>query len=241
MRKKVKWPKAVFTDSKNTLFDWDSVWIKACSNILKKYDSKINPEQFWRQWSSFMSGENLKVAFGKYRKFTESLKISLVYTLKYFDVPGSGEDVKFMTDTWDEVEPFPDTEPGLRKIQEMTYVLIYSNVETEYLAMMVNKMKGYRPDFVGDMDMSKSCKPSPRAYRWVLETAGRQFNINLDFQDVLYVAGPQWDVQGAMACGMKGCWIHRPTRFSPVIEGESYDYEVKDFYEVSKIIESGSL
>ena len=186
-----------------------------------------------------MSGENLKVAFGKYRKFTESLKISLSYNFKFFDIPGSPDDVKIMTDAWDDVQPFPDTQPGLTKIQETTPVLIYSNVETEYLAMMVNKMKGFEPAFVGDMDMSVCCKPSPRAYRWVLETAGRQLNVKLDFPDVLYVAGPQWDVQGAMACGMKGCWIHRPTRFSSVIEGVNYDYEVKDFHEVAKIIEAG--
>jgi FMN phosphatase YigB (HAD superfamily) len=100
-------------------------------------------------------------------------------------------------------------------------------------------MTGFRPEFVGDMDMSGCCKPSPRAYRWVLETAGRQLNIKLDFPDVLYVAGPQWDTQGAMACGMKGCWIHRPYRFTPEVEGEKYDYQVKDFYEVAKIVESG--
>ena len=57
--------------------------------------------------------------------------------------------------------------------------------------------------------------------------------MKLDFSDVLYVAGPQWDVQGAMACGMKGCWIHRPTACSPTIEGEKYDYEVDNFQQVA--------
>lgn len=231
-----KWPKAVFTDSKNTLFAWDSVWVKACANILNKYGSNVNPEEFREQWSKFMSGENLKVAFGKYRKFTESLEISLDYTLRYYGIKGEPGDVKFMTDLWNEVQPFPDVLPGLTKIQEYTKVFIYSNVETEYLTMMVNKLTGFQPDFIGDMDISLCCKPSPRAYKWVLETAGRKLGLDIGFSDVLYVAGPQWDVQGAMACGMKGAWIHRPYRFTPEVQGVKYDYEVKDFHEVVEIV-----
>lgn len=238
MSGKEKWPKAVFTDSKNTLFAWDVVWVEACSKILEKYGSGIEPEVFRAQWSMFMSGENLRVAFGKYQKFSESLRVSLDHTFRYFGIKGDPADAKFMTDRWIEVQPFPDTQPGLSKIQQFAKVLIYSNVETEYLAMMVNKMTGFRPDFVGDMDMSLCCKPSPKAYRWVLETAGKRLNMKLDFSDVLYVAGPQWDVQGAMACGMKGCWIHRPYRFSPEVQGQKYDYEVKDFHEVARIVET---
>jgi 2-haloacid dehalogenase len=232
MKGKRKWPKAIFYDSKNTLFAWDSVWIKACSNILTKYESNMDPEVFWRQWATFLTGENQRTAFGKFRKFTESLRVSLLYAFKYFGIAGSPEDVRFMTDLWKEVQPFPDTLPALTRQQELTKILIYSNVETEYLEMMVNKLVGFRPDFLGDMDKSQSCKPSPRAYRWVLE------NVGLKATDVIYCAGPQWDVQGAMAFGMKGAWVHRPYRFSKEIEGVKYDYEVNDLHELTKIIES---
>lgn len=239
MKETTGWPKAVFTDSKNTLFAWDEVWVEACSEILKKYGSDMDAKDFRAQWSQFMGGENLKVAFGKFRKFTESLQVSLNYTFKYFGIPGDPNDAKFMTDRWKDVQPFPDTEPGLIRVQEYVPVLIYSNVETEYLDSMVSKMTNFHPDFVGDMDQSGCCKPSPRAYRWVLETAGRKLNMKLDFSDVLYVAGPQWDTQGAMACGMKGCWIRRPYRFTPEVQGEKYDYEVNDFNEVADIVASG--
>ncbi len=232
MKGKRKWPKAIFYDSKNTLFAWDSVWIGACSDILNKYGSKVNAEEFWRQWGKFMLAENHKVAFGKYRKFTESLKVSLALTFHYYGIPGAPDDVKFMTDLWDKVQPFPDTVAALTRQKELTKVLIYSNVETEYLEMMVNKMGGFRPDFLGDMDKSQCCKPSPRAYRWVLE------NVGLEAKDVIYCAGPQWDVQGAMAFGMKGAWVHRPYRFSNEIEGVKYDYEVDDLHELTKIVES---
>ena len=78
MESKSKWPKAIFYDSKNTLFDWSSVWIKASSNIVKYYESKIDGEEFKNTWHKFPIGENHRTAFGEYREFTEALQESLV-------------------------------------------------------------------------------------------------------------------------------------------------------------------
>lgn len=231
MSGKNEWPRAIFYDSKNTLWDWDSVWIEACAGILKKYGSKLDPEVFWQQWATFMTGENHRTAFGKFRKFTESLRTALVYTFKYFGIQGDPNDVTFMTDLWGKVEPFPDTLPALARQKKITKILIYSNVETEYLNMMVDKLGEIKPDFVGDMDKSHCCKPSPRAYRWVLEQVG------LKPEEVLYCAGPQWDVQGALAFGMKAALVCRPYRFRGEIEGIQPDYLVKDLLELTDIVE----
>lgn len=231
MEAKSTWPKAIFYDSKNTLFDWNSVWIKASSKIVERYGSKIDGKQFWKTWAHFLIGENLHVAFGKYREFTDCLRDSLAYTFKYYGIPDDPGDVEFMLDLWDEVQPFPDVLPALTRQKEITRILIYSNVETKYLEMMVNKLSGFRPDFIGDMQKSKSCKPSPRAYHWVLE------NTQLEVNDVLYCAGVQWDVQGAMACGMKAAWLKR-VHIKDNLEGVEPDYTVKDLYELTEIVES---
>ena len=249
MEKKGFWrPKAVFTDSKNTLFAWDYIWIDSCRQILEKYGSSMAPIDFWRTWIRLGAGENHKVAFGKYREFKETLQVGLEYVFKLTGIPGSREDISFMYDRWDEVLPYPDVAPGLKKIQTMVPVLIYSNVETWCLDMMVEKLDGFRPDLVGDMQKSHSCKPSPRAYRWVLETARRELGLDLDFPEILYVAGPQWDTQSAMAMGMKGAWIRRnqdiPADEGHVgleILGEPYDYIVDDFHEVAAIVENSMV
>jgi threonine dehydrogenase-like Zn-dependent dehydrogenase len=39
MKKKKKWPKAIFYDSRNTLFAWDTVWIKASSTFYGCFES----------------------------------------------------------------------------------------------------------------------------------------------------------------------------------------------------------
>ena len=225
-----KRPKAIFYDSKNTLFDWTTQWTKASSNILKKYESKLDGSEFQKTWRHFMAAENHRTAFGEYREFTEALQDALVYAFKYHGIPGSPDDVKIMLDLWDEVQPFPDvTAAELNKQKEITKVLIYSNVETKYLEMMVKKLGGFRPDLFLDMQKSRSLKPSPRAYHWVLEKAG------LEVKDVLYCAGVQWDVQGSMACGMKAVWINR---FQAKLQGVKPDYEVKDLHGVTEVLES---
>ena len=239
-----KWPKAVFTDSKNTLWEWDPVWIRSCAGILEKYGSDMDPEQFWRVWIRWGVGENHRAAFAKYESFTETLELGLEKAFQITGIPGTRDDVKFMTDLWGDVPPYPDTAPGLAKVQSMGVpVLIYSNVETEYLDMMVDKLEGFRPAFVGDMEKSHSRKPSPRAYRWVLDTAGRELGIKLDYPDILYVAGPQWDVQGAMALGMKGVWVRRnldiaiDCHVGTEPQGVEPDYTVDDMYGVAEIVE----
>ena len=229
MERKNEWPKAIFYDSKNTLFDWSKLWIQASTNIAKKYESDVKGEAFKELWHRLLISENHRTAFSRYRDFTEALKDSLFYTFKYFNIPGSPEDVKFMLDLWAEVQPFPDSVPALRKQQEMTKVLIFSNVETRYLDMMVDKMEGFRPDFVGTMEQAKTCKPSPRAYYWVLE------RNQLEVEDVLYCAGPQWDVQGALALGMKTVWLNRPKE---ELNGFETDYEVNDLHGVTEIVKS---
>lgn len=229
MERKIEWPKAIFYDSKNTLFDWSKLWIRASTDIVNNYESDVEGKAFKDLWHRLLIGENHRTAFSRYRDFTEALKDSLLYTFRYFNIPGSPDDVKFMLDLWDEVQPFPNTVPAFRKQQEMTKILIFSNVETRYLDMMVDKMEGFKPDFVGTMEQAKTCKPSPHAYYWVLK------KNQLEVKDVLYCAGPQWDVQGALALGMKTVWLNR---VKEELNGFKPDYEVNDLHGVTEIVES---
>ena len=223
------WPKAIFYDSKNTLFDWSEAWIEASTNIVNHYESNVGGDEFKNLWHHLLISENHRTAFAAYRDFTKALKDSLFYTFKYYNIPGSADDIKYMLDLWDAVQPFPDTVPALKKQQEMAKVLIFSNVETRYLDMMVDKMGGFNPDFFGTMEQAKTCKPSPRAYYWVLE------KNRLKVDDVLYCARPQWDVQGAIALGMKTAWLNRSQE---KLEGVKPDYEVKDLHGITEIVES---
>jgi len=227
MSKKGLWPKAIFYDSKTTLFDWGIKWIEASKRILEHYGSSINPEEFKKTWNMFHTIENHRGAFGQYKEFQTNNQTALMNTFNYYKIPGSPDDVKYMADLWKEVQPFPDVVSELKKQKEITKVIICSNIETVYLQMMVEKLGDAQPDFLGDMQKAQASKPSPRAYYWVLNQVG------LEVKDVIYCARPQWDVQGAIALGMKSIWLNRGNE---ELQGVRPDHEAKDMYEVTSII-----
>ena len=77
-----QWPKAIFYDSKNTLFDWSKAWVQASANILNHYDSDVDSDEFKALWHRLLISENHRTAFSTYREFTEALKESLGDRLK---------------------------------------------------------------------------------------------------------------------------------------------------------------
>lgn len=227
-----QYPQAIFYDSKNTLFDWSEVWTEASEKVLEDADSSVSPKEFKRTWHRFLIRAMLHTAFDDYHDFSNDIKESVNDALNYHGVDGNPEAANHMLNSWDEVEPFPDTEEALKQQQEFTDVIIFSNVETRYLQMMVDKFDDFEPDFFGTMETAQAIKPSPRAYRWVLDKMG------LTADQVLYCAGPQWDVQGAMAYGMKAAWVNRADRNRPDDRPTQHvpDYEVEDLQELTEIL-----
>ncbi len=222
-------PKAVFYDSKNTLFDWSRFWVQAAEDIITRYDSKVDGAAFKALWHRLLISENHRTAFSEYREFTVALEESLEYAMKALGIPGGRADIRSMLDLWDQVPPFADTVPALAAQQKLARILIFSNVETRYLEMMAAKMEGFSPDFMGSMEQARCCKPSPRAYNWVLEKNG------LTRDEVIYCAGPQWDAQGARALGMRTVWLNRS---GETVEGVALDWEVADLHGVTEVLES---
>ena len=131
------------------------------------------------------------------------------------------------------IKPYPDTIAALKEQQKLTKILIFSNVEQAHLEAMVERLEGFKPDFVGTMQQASMAKPNPRAYLWVLD------KCNLDVKDVIYCAGPMRDVQGAMATGMKGAWLNRgEDQIAGNIDGGvKPDWEIKNLHELTKIVE----
>ncbi len=80
---------------------------------------------------------------------------------------------------------------------------------------------------MGSMEQARCCKPSPRGYRWVLDQNG------LTVDEVIYCAGPQWDVQGAHALGMRAIWLNRS---GEAMDGIPVEWEVTDLHGVTAIL-----
>jgi 2-haloacid dehalogenase len=234
---KGRWPRAVFYDSKTTLFDWGWSWATAAATLVKKYGSSVDTAQFTSNWVRFFESHHRRTAFSQYTPVTDTVKEALVDTFNTLRIPGSPDDVSAYTSLQKEVGLFAETEEALQNQQNLgVKVFIYSDVEREYLDLYVSKFKRFKADFVGSTEQPRIHKPNPLTYYWVLQQNG------LQPRDVLYCAAPGFDVQGAMSAGLIAAWLRRPVdgmlaSQAPSAKGIPADYEIESLHDVTRIIQ----
>src|SRR5262245_35806023 len=227
------WPRAIFYDSKGTLFDWPWTWKQAAQRIVQKYGATVTADTFRETWARFFEGFHRRAAAYRYTPVSDLVQQALVTAFKIHDIKGSPDDVRFMLELQDQVQLFAETEAALQEQQKLgVKVLIYSDVERKYLDMYVSKFKTFRPDFVGTTDEAGFHKPHPKTYFWVLRQTG------LEIRDVLYCAGPTFDCMGAMAVDMITAQIRRSgmARDTFVPGDVLPDYEIDDLHGVTEIV-----
>jgi len=233
---KGRWPRAVFYDSKTTLFDWGWSWASAADALVKKYGSTVDKLKFRATWVRFFESHHRRTAFSQYTPVTQTVTEALLDTFSVFRMAGSADDVRAYTELQKDVGLFPETEEALQSQQQLgVKILIYSDVEREFLDMYVSKFRSFKPDFVGSTEQPRIHKPNPLTYQWVLERNG------LKARDVLYCAAPGFDVQGAMSAGLIAAWLRRPVdgllaNQAPSAKGIPADYEIESLHDVTQIL-----
>ncbi len=110
---KGRWPRAVFYDSKTTLFDWGWSWAEAAGRINRKYGSPVADGDFIGTWVRFFESHHRRTAFSQYTPVTETIREALMDTFNTYGIEGSSGDVSFYTEFQKDVELFPDTEEAL--------------------------------------------------------------------------------------------------------------------------------
>lgn len=234
-----RWPKAIFYDSKTTLFDWAWSWRKAAELIVEKHGGGVDANEFFEDWAILFEGFQRRAAFTKYADLTEHIVNGLRYAYRMYGIDGNPEeDVKLYLDLQDQVMPFPEVVGALQAQRELgVKIFIVSDVETKYLEMYVDKLQGFKPDFMATSQQAGIHKPNPRIYHWVLRQVG------MEPRDVLYCAAPQFDIQGALGAGLKAAWLRREEgrlgqRNITFERGDVLaEYEISNLNELTQIIE----
>lgn len=106
---------------------------------------------------------------------------------------------------YDDLEPFPDAEPGLVRLREAGHAMaIFSNGFPRMLEALLRATE-LRPYFseVISVDEVRSYKPSPKVYHH----AARQMKRPIG--EVRLVSSNPFDVVGAEAAGMRAAWVDR--------------------------------
>ena len=133
-----RWPRAVFYDSKTTLFNWAGSWRGAAKQLLKKHGAKVGEQEFVETWVRSFEGLHRRAAFFRYTQVTDIVREALSNAYKMHGLQGGPNDVDVFLDLQAQVELVPDTEEALTNQQNMgVKVFIYSDVETKYLDMYV--------------------------------------------------------------------------------------------------------
>jgi 2-haloacid dehalogenase len=234
---KGRWPRAIFYDSKTTLFDWAWTWKQAAAQLVEKYQLRMSAQEFLESWIKLFEGCHRRTAFYRYTPVAALVQEALVTLYKVHGIPGSADDADEMVKLQDKVQLFPETEQALKEQQKLgVKIIIYSDVETKFLNMYVSKFKDFRPDFVGTTEQAGFHKPNPQTYLWVLRQVG------LQPRDVIYCAAPTFDIQGAMAWGLICAWLRRPEgRLSKETHDAGLipaDYEIENLNDVTEIIKA---
>ena len=95
---KGRWPRAIFYDSKGTLFDWPWTWKQAAERIAAKYDSGVTGAQFLETWARFFEGFHRRAAAVRYTPVSDLIRQALTMAFKVHRIDGSPEDAKLMLD-----------------------------------------------------------------------------------------------------------------------------------------------
>ena len=232
-----RWPRAIFYDSKTTLFNWAGSWRGAASQLLKKHDARVNEQEFVETWVRGFEGLHRRAAFFRYTQVTDLAREALNNAYRMHGITGHPDDIQAFLDLQARVELFDDTEEALSNQQKLgVKVFIYSDVETKYLDMYVSKFKTFKADFVGSTEQAGIAKPNPRTYQWVLRRTG------METRDVLYCAAPMFDIQGAMSAGMVAAWLRRPegrlSKETHTAGDLAADFEVESLHDVTRLVET---
>ena len=134
----------------------------------------------------------------------------------------SAGDRNQLNDLWYEIDPWPDTRPGLERLRKRYTLSTLSNGSMASLIHMIKT--GNLPfDCILTAELVKSAKPDPKVY----ELARSSLNLRPD--QILMVAAHKYDLAAAKKFGFRVAFIPRPLEFGP--HGK-VDVAPEDFYDL---------
>jgi 2-haloacid dehalogenase len=132
---------------------------------------------------------------------------------------------------WEELEPWPDSVPGLVRLRRSFVVSPLSNGSFAMLTRMA-KRAGMPWDCIISSALFRSFKPDPAVYVGAAELLG------LDCEEVMLVAAHAGDLRAAAGCGMRTAYVPRPFEWGPEAPapdpvGDEFDVVAHDMVDLA--------
>ena len=141
----------------------------------------------------------------EYRPFYDLNRSALRYALSAHGVELPEETVEEILSVYHELEVFDDVRSGIERLIDGGYpVYVVSNGNPEMLESMVDhaEIDELIEDTISAHEI-RTFKPDVEIYRHAAARTGTPIG------SIAHVAGPRFDIQGAMHAGIQGVWLDR--------------------------------
>jgi 2-haloacid dehalogenase len=163
-----------------------------------------------------------------YQPFYEMNRDALQYALDTHGVDLSAEDRDEILEVYHELDVFDDVRDGIERLREGGYpVYVVSNGNPEMLSSMVDHAD--IDDLVEETISAheiETFKPDSAIYEHAADRA------DTPIENLVHVAGPAFDIQGAIHAGMQGAWLNRYDDPWGRFDGDP-DVEIHSFHDLA--------
>jgi len=165
----------------------------------------VDAADVWREWRYRQRIEQYQdniVAMG-HSGYLPVARRAGVYVLRQLGLDPSPEQVDRLMTAWQQLKPFDDVLPAMKRLAERYKLVALSNGEQTFLDHLVRNRIGWDFDAVISVEAVGAFKPHPGVYRKGAALLG------LEVGQCLMVSANSFDVMGARMCGMRGAFVNR--------------------------------
>jgi 2-haloacid dehalogenase len=204
----MKMPGLVHTltfDVLGTILDLGSSHAPRLGSFLASIGSDMTAEDLYARWrgrqriEQYQDNQFCMGHFG----YLDSSRRALLYTLRALKLPFNVADVSQLMEGWQELVPFPDAVPGLKRLGTKYKLVVLSNGENSFLADLIKNRVQFDFDAVISVEDVGVFKPNPQVYRY----AARVLSAEPD--ELMMVSSHSFDAVGARISGYRAAYVNR--------------------------------
>jgi len=217
--------KALTFDLFGTVLDLGGSLTPFIAQWLRGLDPRVDAGDFWQAWRDRQRIEQYQdniVEMG-HSGYLPVARSAGVYVARRFGLDPSPGEIDQLMAAWQELNPFADVLPALRRLSERYRLVALSNGERDYLEHLVKNRIVWKFDAVISVQTVGAFKPHPGVYRKGAAMLG------LEVGQCLMVSANSFDVMGARMCGLRGAFVNRyglpyeDTPFQPDLIVRNFD------------------
>ena len=212
-----------------TVLDLGGSLSEPAGRFLAERGSTVAADRFWDDWRGRQRIEQYQdnLYMLGHSGYLETCRRSFVYCLRLHGVEFDDADVSRFMAVYEDLRPFDDAVPGLRKLagSRQFGLVVLSNGEQSYLERMAANNVGIPFDDVISVEQAGVFKPHPAVYRTAARILGKAPG------EIMMISSHSFDVTGARASGFRAGYVNRyklPNEVSAYLP----DFEVADFHEL---------